>query len=520
MTSRLSRHLCMLGVSSQKLTRGGISAAYLQMASTGFNDAVCRLFAVVERVLLERSAPPGTLPALDALQPEVLAERLRAQLAAIPALSDPGLDAGEQDGRRAAILGLRASANSDLGRECVARAQATVRGDLDRIRTALLKGFADAPNAVRDLASTVRAALEQTRQPEVNAKPLTLWLERRRIADKVRQRRSALPVSTQRVFQELLTSEGRLHYDACLRALALDLTGQAWRAEIVTFLEFLDDLNKRGTELLLALRAVKAHLADIRAQAAADQEVSRASIVLKLAGPSEDQVVAGLVAHLHTADEMDLGRRLLDDFEARLRQVCPVVCAWIDGRVEPLPELIRNIPPDAQAAQFLAAVEHAMGPGQSLYEIIERDGIKKCAQFLFERSEPTVHLSGRDMAQVGLSPTYVCIVTLPEPAGPKDSQILEDLRAALKHHDRDCAFSAAPATDRTVTAVRLVVGYPIGVEAQNGSLLDHYQRCAEYGHLPHLFDLLPASESRDGAVIDAYLALFPADHPLTHGDIP
>src|SRR5205807_2465472 len=112
---------------------------------------------------------------------------------------------------------------------------------------------------------------------------------------------------------------------------------------------------------------------------------------------------------------------------------------------------------------------------------------------------------GRDMARLGISPTRLCIVTLPQPVGPKDFQIRDELRTAFEKIEPTCAFSDAPDCDRTVTVVRLVIGWPIGIEGQNHNLMDHYRRCEDYGHRPHLFGIMP--DSPDGQVIDHYKTL-------------
>jgi hypothetical protein len=503
--------LAMLDIDKQQLRRGGINAAYAQVVTTGAIDAACRLLPRTVQVFFDRTIDPGALPGLDSVNPERLTEKLYSQLSAIPALSDPGLTPEEQDNRLTVFQGLRAGISTDLSREVAARAEAVVSDPLNCLRAALQAAYGTAPGAVREVALSLRTALDRLRPPEANWKPVTRWQELKRIADKLRQRRGMLPPPTLRTLQESLTSEVRTLHDQALRTLATEITLAAWHAAKAEFIAFLDALAKRAAEVVHALGAVKKSLEDIRTAVAANERVSRASVVKPVPGPTEDQVIAGMLTQLHAPDETALTRTLLDRFEARLREICPQVCAWID-RDEPLPELVRGIPPEAQAAAFRTAVEQAQGPGQSFYELLAREGIDECADFLYRRSEPTVHLSGRDMERLGISPTRLCIVTLPRPLGPKDHQIESDLRAAFEKIDLTCAITYAPVTDRTVTVVRLVVGWPIGIEAQNHSLLDHYQRCAQYGHRPHLFGILP--ESPHGEVIDGYQSL---DFFTTHG---
>jgi hypothetical protein len=496
--------LAMLNIDKQQLRRGGINAAYAQVVNTGAIDAACRLLPKVIQAFLDRIIDEATLPGLDSVNPDRLAEKLHSQLSAIPSLSDPGLTPEEQDNRLSVLQCLRAGVSTDLAREVAVRAEAVVSDPLNCLRQALQAAYATAPGPIREVAQSLRVALDRLRPTETNWKPLTRWQELKRIADKLRQRRGVLPPPTLRTLQESLTGEVRTLHEQTLRTLATEKTLSAWHAAKAEFIQFLDALGKRAAEVVHALAEVKKCLESIRTAVAANERVSRASVVKPIPGPTEDQVIAGMLAQLHATDETALARAVLDRFEARLREICPQVCAWID-RDEPLPDLVRGIPPEAQAAAFRAAVEQAQGPGQSFYELLAREGIDECADFLYRRSEPTVNLSGRDMERLGISPTRLCIVTLPQPLGPKDHQIQSDLRAAFERIDSTCAISDAPATDRTVTVVRLVVGWPIGIEGQNHSLLAHYQRCGKHGHRPHLFGILP--ESPYGEVIDAYKSL-------------
>lgn len=502
--------LSMLAVHEQCLRRAGINAAYVQVESTGVNDAACRLFARVTDMLLARPIEQGTLPGLDSLHPESLSEKHYAQLAAIPALSDPGLNAENQDARFRVLRDLRGNVGSDLARELAARAHAIVHDEAERFCSALQGAYAVAPGAVREAVLGVKSALERMRLPVSNDKALPRWLNLKNIADKLRQRRAVLPPCTVKLLHETIASEVRDLYEVCLRGLALTCIVAAWGEEKSKLLRFLEDLAKRTSDVVAATTSVKKCLEDKRASVTRDQHVSRASVVKPLAGPNEDQVIAGMLAQLHAGDETALARVLLDRFETSLREVCPRICAWI-GPTEPFPELLRHILPDTQANEFLVVVAQAMGPGQSLYEVLERDGIDDAVDFLYHRSEPTVDLSGRDMPQLGICPERLCIVTLPTPHGPKDCKIRDDARAAFEKIDPTCTFVDAPATDRSVTVTRLIIGFPIAIEGQTPNLLSHYLEAKKHGHRPHLFGVVP--ESPDGKAIDQYDALLSISPP-------
>lgn len=496
--------LAMTGIPDQVPRRGSMSAAYLQLASTGVIDAACRLFAAVQHTLLTGEAESSRMPVLDAIQPQSLAEKLQPQLGALRELKDPGLDPEQQERSLASFQEIHAGLPTDLAREVSNLAKTLVGKEMERVRLGLRNVYASTPSAVQLFAATIRATLDHTRLPDSNWKPLVRWGDLKRIGDKIQQRRGVLPPSTIKVIHECLTSEARSLYLQSLSVLATEKAGAAWQAGKTELIAFLDDLCKWSADVVAVLGEVKNGLDQTRAGIAANQQVSRASVVKALPGPTDAQVVAGMLTQLHAADEAELARTLLRSWESRLREICPRVCAWVD-RNAPLADLLRGIPPDVQAFEFRAMIEQAQGPGQSLYEILKREGIEENAAFLYNRSEPTVHLSGRDMAQLGLSPQRFCIVTLPKPAGPGDGTIRNDLMAAFEKIDPDITFADGPPTDRTVTVIRLLDGFVIGIEGQNQNLLNHYLYAAEQGHRPHLFDLVP--EALDGKAMNDYLAL-------------
>src|SRR5947209_7516829 len=84
--------LRMRGIPTQGKNHAGIGASYLQIDSTGPVDAACQLFGRVTELIVSRQIEQGAVPGLDTLQAEALAEKLRSHLAAIPAMSDPGLN--------------------------------------------------------------------------------------------------------------------------------------------------------------------------------------------------------------------------------------------------------------------------------------------------------------------------------------------------------------------------------------------------------------------------------------------
>src|SRR5207249_2167355 len=148
-------------------------------------DAACRLFAILQNVLMARTIEPGTMPVLDALQPEALAEKLHPQLGALQKLKDPGLDPEQQQNSLAAFQELHAGLPTDVARDVAARAKAVVSNEMDYVRSGLRNIYGVAPSAVHELAASVRTTLDRTRSPDPNWKPLIRWADLRTIRDKL-----------------------------------------------------------------------------------------------------------------------------------------------------------------------------------------------------------------------------------------------------------------------------------------------------------------------------------------------
>src|SRR6185436_8152892 len=95
------------------------------------------------------------------------------------------------------------------------------------------------------------------------------------------------------------------------------------------------------------------------------------------------------------------------------------------------------------------------------------------ADFLYRRAAPTCHLGERDVEPFNISPVSLTIVRLPPAVGSRDAEIRELLMTAF-HERGHCTFTEGTGADRSVTAVRVHLGWPIGIAEENRSLLDRY----------------------------------------------
>ena len=112
---------------------------------------------------------------------------------------------------------------------------------------------------------------------------------------------------------------------------------------------------------------------------------------------------------------------------------------------------------------------------------------------LYDRAGPLCHLDSRDHVRLNVETHRDLIVRLPHPRGADDAEIAEQLRAAFREFQPACQFLEDP-SDIEITVVRTLVGFPIGIEATNFTLLIDYADSAAQGHHPHLFGLVPGDE--------------------------
>ena len=85
------------------------------------------------------------------------------------------------------------------------------------------------------------------------------------------------------------------------------------------------------------------------------------------------------------------------------------------------------------------------------------------------------------------------MVRMPKPANPRETQIKDLLEALLRKegfHD-----FLGNGQSRSISALRIYAGWPIGIEGGNPVLLEAYEKSARTGHLPHLVGILPDTKA-------------------------
>lgn len=508
MTANTSQYLSMPGVGEQRHLRGAINASYAQVASTGLTDAALTVFEKVAEAWQSRAQDTAYVADLDLLHPAALTQNARDRLGAIPEFVDPGQDPADLRTAMANVVGVRGRGVTRIAREAKAACDRAVQEVFDKARLSLAAAAAGSPHRARAIATEAKKLLQATAFPPTDAEPLAKTQRCLKAVEQVNARSSALPLSTREFVVRRLVAEAQDALAEAIKSLAAELADEEFRRQLPRLLAFLDELAGRAAEFAKKLGAISLGLESRRKQAALDQHVSRASVVLPLPGSDAPEVLTGLITRAGAGDLNGLGDRLLERFEAVLREKGARLCPHLDAGAAPLSELIRGTDPEMVADIFARLVEDSAGPGHTLYEALDRFGVEKAAEFLFRRAEQTVSLSDRDVEQFHVAPVVLVIVRLPPSAGPRDPEIRDRLKAKLAHLG-PCTFTDGAEADRVVTVVRARVGWPIGIEASNRSLMERYLKSAGHGHRPHLLGFVP--DSLLGHVSPAVVEMAQAD---------
>ncbi len=491
----------------QPLAWAGAGNASIHVDSAGDFAAVSELLLPVLQDKLDKPADLASMPNLDRVAPRRLASELATQISSMTELSDPGLDLEIQAQRKGTLVALHSNAIPDLKRNLSRLATSLVQTTCNEIEAGFQQAAAASPVNVHGYVTEARRVLEGSTPADPIWTPLKKWQECQRIADRLRQKRIRIPPSSYAHAMDALSGVIREQYDSTMHVLALWLILPAWREGRAQLLTKLADLERRSLAVRHAMSLAQKTAEAMHNDQAERQHVSEASVLRCIPGPTKDEVIAGMRHHLRVGDQPALVRRLADDFEMAIHTQCEELGF---NAQSPLGDLIRDMPTRAAVTTFFSVFQRSKGKGQTTLECIDRYGVNETAEFLIRRSAPLIDLTGRDQPQTGVVPQRIRIVSLPKPHGPNDHAILERLRSRMNEIGDKPVFVEADTACQSITATSFSVGFPIAIEAQSAPLRDRYEDAADFGHLPHLFGLLP--ESPNGEILPAYRSSPTVDH--------
>ncbi len=496
------RFLPMFDIEDQRPLRGSVNSSATNIVQQGLMDVLIHLFALAMTVWKER--PLRDVSETDDLDAAALARSCHQKLVGLPELTEPTTDVSELHERFQTLQQLRAKKPSRLLRDVEAAAREVTLSIVERVRSAIDGAIGNGPHRTQAVVDQVRAGLQAVYLPEPDPEPLTRFGRVIRGLVEIGRHRSALPAKTIEYVEQQLSQRALPLYDKALLALAGELVVVDLRRELADLDVFLDELAGRGHDFARNLNAVEAALEELRSETIRASRQSRASVLLEIAGATDSEILAGLLARQKCQDQRELVSILLQKWEADLREQA---AGWLAPTAS-LGTLLTHVSPATIADSFQAVVEGSLGEGHTLYEMIERAGILRTARDLYERAEQLCHLRSRNIEPFNITPCELTIVRLPQPVGRRDGQIRDDLAQAFTDlcEYEHCALIEAPNSERhVVSVIRSSLGWPIGIEAGNTVMLLEYAAAHERGHVPHLVGVL--DESPDGSALPSYLEM-------------
>ncbi|MCA9076702.1 MAG: hypothetical protein KDA93_16880 [Planctomycetaceae bacterium] len=417
--------LPMFDIEQQRPVRGSVNSSSTNIVQQGLMDVLIHLFALLIAVWKERRQ--RDVSETDELDSTQLARACHQKLVGIPELSEPTTDISELRERFHALQQLRAKKPSRLLREVEAAARDAIQSVVERVRAAIDSAVGTGPHRTQAIVDQVRAGLQAVHLPEPDPEPLTRFGRVIRGLVEIGRHRSALPAKTIEYVEQQLSQRALPLYDKALLALAEELIVVDMRRELADLDVFLDELSGRGHDFTRNLNAAETALEELRSETIRASRQSRASVLLEIAGATESEILAGLLARQKCQDQRELAGILLEKWEADLREQA---AGWLPPTA-PLGTLLTHVPPATIADSFQSIVEGSLGEGHTLYEMIERAGILRTARDLYERAEQLCHLRSRDIEPFNITPCDLTIVRLPQPVGRRDAQIRDELAKAF-----------------------------------------------------------------------------------------
>ncbi len=486
---------------NERFVRGSLNFAETEIGSGGV-DASCLgvLDALDER--LHRDPPARSVAsALTNLSPRHAASAVRDRVSGIPELAPPGTDPAALRARRDTLASLAAGHEPSIRRKATAAAEEVAAAGMAILRAFLEQAFGTQPRRIAEVVAQVRTHRASEAECAVDRDALRRFGRLVQCLGELTDRRDALPDRTWRNAVAKLSARARDAYEEALTAFAAEAALEVLGNHLPKIEKALAEAARHGTAFQERIEGVRTAL---RGPAIPDgiAPPTPPTTVLLLDGATEGEVMATLRQRLGAADPDALGEKVRAVLEPQLRARADRAQPALPPGAS-LPMVLIGLDAACIAAELRALVEDATREGFGLYDLVDRHGVDAAARFLWTRSGPTCHLGGRAIEAFGVTPTEVAILRLPTPANDRERAIAERLANSFRGHG-SCEVRYSDGA-RSVSALRVLAGFPIGIEEQNRALLERYARAKELGHKPHLAGLVP--DSPNGEASPAILRL-------------
>lgn len=500
--------LRMWGIPDQLPSRGSVNSSHTCVGAVGFTSAILTLWNLLTSMWKSPESEKACLAALDAFEPRKIIDVISTHISGIQELSTPSSSDENISARQRTLSAIA----SETAPKFIRKISEIANTNISKIEEDIKKYIEDAvessPTDFTRILSSVTRAIDRFELPNINQKPIERLSYLVRSIESVRQHSKYLRKITCDTVLQVLREKAVREYALGIEALSNKTTKEVLQSSFLRLKEFIEEVAAKGGDIIEKTRQVQNEL-ELRVKASSEQhENSRASVVLLLDGPGEKEILAGIKSRLQRTSLHEVVKDIRDVYVKSLQNVAKQRYASLDYENSSLAKIVLTMGARELADVFCSVVNDTLGEGHSIYEIIDRIGVKDCAKFLWQRAEITCHLGGRDQDRFNIAPVRLAIVRLPMPVGNRDPEIRERLMNAFRS-EGDCTFVDGNIADRDVSIVRAEAGWPVGIDQLNEGLILSYIESGDKGHTPHLFDIVP--DSKLGRVSPSYRLLVSHD---------
>lgn len=483
-----SRPLPAYDAPDQIMRRGSCNAAMTHLDERALEDLRLTVLTLLREDLERRTANPVNL---DELDPRAVARNATATLLTHPEIAEAPPHALE---RRIEILrSLFSDRPSKMKREFAEKVRQNVQRILDPCIEQLRCQAESAPYGLSPILSDATASLDGIIYPAPDTKAYPQFRYAVQAKMQIEHDGSSLP---QRICVRViagLAKHAAEDFDRCLAAFAQQVANDAIRSAVENARPTIEELRRVTAEVRTSYENVARCLEEERTQGYRRHAISESSNLLRLDGPSEQDLLSCLMDKLGSQNRRELATRLIEKLTDRLNGLAKCRYPFIAVPAGTT-TLLSRISPSDIAATLRELLRESIGDASSVYAAVRAAGPGHVVRQLYEKSAPLCRLRSRDRAVFKVETAKKMVVRLPLPLGAEDHQTHQDLRDAFgRIPNTECV--EAPPGEREITVVRTILGYPYAIDSNSETLLTYYATAEDVRHRPHLFGVLPGSET-------------------------
>ncbi|MCJ7778110.1 MAG: hypothetical protein MUP16_07345 [Sedimentisphaerales bacterium] len=492
-------YLAMWGVRNQRCCHGNAMVASTVMSLASVEILCGELFPKVVEADTDQTVQFDRR-ILGELEPSGLFEQAKIALLARPELSlPPNLDlmhiVEKSDLLKALAAGRKPQMAEELARAIKLVCQESGQHVCWQFDSAVEKSPSKVDGVTNDLVDTI----DQMGHAKSNGGHALLQFEKRAEQFKVLPSlTSEIKESTFQKLKKHLLQKAQGEYSDVLKQWTEDLFWQCWKKECDRVKERCEKFRQDSQAFRSKVRLC---CEDCSRSYHRDKErltTLKAGNQVVLEEASKDELRAALMANRKVGGPLELIYDIRHEFEKQLRE-CAERRGMGQQNVQQMPfrALVLALPIADLVDSFKSLVLDNISDGHSFYHLCQSYGLERLVSELSKRSRITSWFDGRDDQRFGITRFEVRMVRLPKPVNSKDGEIKEVLESLFQREGFQDILSDGQA--RSISALRVYAGWPLGIEGANPVLLEAYKRSVHTGHLPHLVGILPDTSAGEHA---------------------